>query len=108
MRRLLGSSYRVATIRRFLACAVVATSCSFALAQTQEQATAGAEVQPAGEKKESPWIIAPVFNANPKVGFALGALTGYIHYFDEKSRPSIFAGSMLTRDDSPQPRCSTD
>src|SRR6516162_3678471 len=93
MRRLPGPSYRVGTIRRFLACAVVATSCSFALAQTQEQETVGAEAnaRPPAEKKESPWIIAPVFNANPKVGFALGALTGYIHYFDEKSRPSIFA-----------------
>jgi hypothetical protein len=71
-------------IRGLLACAALAMSCSIAFAQTQEQGGAG-------DKKESPWILAPVANANPKVGFALGALAGYIHYFDEKSRPSIFA-----------------
>jgi hypothetical protein len=79
--------------QRLLVSAALAMGCSCALAQTQEPGTAGADTdaRPAGDKKESPWIIAPVFNANPKVGFALGALAGYIHYFDDKSRPSIFA-----------------
>jgi len=62
-----------------LAWVTLATSCCSALAQA-----------PAAEDS-SPWILAPVFNANPKLGVALGALGGYLHYFDEKSRPSIFA-----------------
>jgi hypothetical protein len=41
--------------------------------------------------EKSPWLIAPVFQSNPKLGTSLGALVGYVHYFDEKSRPSIFA-----------------
>lgn len=41
--------------------------------------------------ERSPWLLAPVLNANPKLGTAAGALVGYIHSFDEKSRPSIFA-----------------
>jgi hypothetical protein len=32
-----------------------------------------------------------VFSSNPKLGISVGALGGYLHYFDEKSRPSIFA-----------------
>jgi hypothetical protein len=32
-----------------------------------------------------------VFQSNPKLGTSVGALAGYLHYFDEKSRPSIFA-----------------
>lgn len=41
--------------------------------------------------ERSPWLLAPVFNSNPKLGVSAGALAGYIHYFDAKSRPSIFA-----------------
>ena len=41
--------------------------------------------------EKSPWLLAPVFSSNPKLGTSLGALAGYLHYFDEKSRPSIFA-----------------
>src|SRR4051812_2408345 len=41
--------------------------------------------------EKSPWLLAPVFQSNPKLGTSLGALAGYVHYFDEKSRPSIFA-----------------
>lgn len=44
-----------------------------------------------GTDKESPWLLAPVFSSNPNLGTSIGALGGYIHYFDEKSRPSIFA-----------------
>jgi len=32
-----------------------------------------------------------VLNSNPKLGTSLGLLGGYLHYFDDKSRPSIFA-----------------
>jgi hypothetical protein len=41
--------------------------------------------------ERSPWLLAPVLNSNPKLGTAVGALAGYIHLFDAKSRPSIFA-----------------
>jgi hypothetical protein len=33
----------------------------------------------------------PVASSNPKLGTSLGGLAGYLHSFDEKSRPSIFA-----------------
>lgn len=64
-----------------------------ALAQTESTPAAAAQADtatsPLGEK--SPWLLAPVFSSNPKLGTALGVLAGYLHYFDEKSRPSIFA-----------------
>jgi len=51
-----------------------------------------AQETPAPSSEErSPWLLAPVFSNSPKLGTALGALGGYLHYFDEKSRPSIFA-----------------
>lgn len=43
--------------------------------------------------ERSPWLLAPVLSSNPKLGTAVGALAGYLHYFDQKSRPSIFAVS---------------
>jgi hypothetical protein len=42
-------------------------------------------------RDRSPWLLAPVFNANPKLGASFGAMAGYIYYFDAKSRPTIFA-----------------
>jgi len=36
-------------------------------------------------------MLAPIFSSNPKLGTSGGALGGYIHFFDKKSRPSIFA-----------------
>lgn len=44
---------------------------------------------PLGER--SPWLLLPIFTNNPKLGTSVGALGGYLHYFDKKSRPSIFA-----------------
>jgi len=41
--------------------------------------------------ERSPWLLAPLFQSNPKLGTSVGALAGYLHFFDEKSRPSIFA-----------------
>jgi hypothetical protein len=41
--------------------------------------------------ERSPWLVAPLFQSNPKLGTSAGALAGYLHFFDEKSRPSIFA-----------------
>lgn len=79
--------------RRVLVCAALTVSCSWAPASAQaKQAADSSSTSPStSAENESPWLIAPVFNANPKVGFALGAMGGYIHYFDAKSRPSVFA-----------------
>ncbi|MGH8642863.1 MAG: BamA/TamA family outer membrane protein [Burkholderiales bacterium] len=72
--------------------AILAMSCSCAFAQTEQ--AAGAKSRPAGaDQEESPWLLAPVFSSNPKLGTSLGALAGYLHYFDQKSRPSIFAAT---------------
>ena len=43
------------------------------------------------KQERSPWLITPFVQSNPKLGTSLGALGGYLHNFDEKSRPSIFA-----------------
>ena len=66
---------------------------SGAFAQTEPKETVAAtEEEDAITKMEkSPWLLAPMFQSNPKLGTSLGALAGYVHYYDEKSRPSIFA-----------------
>ncbi|MEC5387315.1 hypothetical protein VVD49_16415 [Uliginosibacterium sp. H3] len=51
------------------------------------------ESAPAPEKP-SPWLLAPVFTSNPKLGTTLGATAGYLTRFDEKSRPSMFATTL--------------
>lgn len=75
-----------------LACAVLAAVGARAWAQSELPEAQDAEPQDAlTEQEKSPWILAPVFSSNPKLGTTLGALAGFLHYFDEKSRPSIFA-----------------
>lgn len=74
-----GISSRLAT----LALVGLAAAPVPGLAQTESPATALAA--------PSPWLLAPVFNVSPKLGTSLGALGGYLHYYDENSRPSIFA-----------------
>lgn len=80
-------------VRLFVAfCAAVATASPGALAQTDSSKAAQPARDDALTKLEkSPWLLAPIFQSNPKLGTSLGALAGYVHYFDEKSRPSIFA-----------------
>ena len=79
------------TLRIILACTFTFASCS-TLAQG-----AAKEITPTGEDdtiakfEKSPWLLAPIFQSNPKLGTSVGVLGGYLHYFDEKSRPSIFA-----------------
>jgi Omp85 superfamily domain len=74
-----------------LAAVVGASPTAFAQTENSEPSAAEADdsSSPLGER--SPWLLMPVFSVNPKLGTALGALGGYMHYFDEKSRPSIFA-----------------
>ena len=43
--------------------------------------------------ERSPWLFTPIASSNPKLGTSLGGLAGYLHLFDAKSRPSIFAVS---------------
>jgi hypothetical protein len=77
--------------------------CALAQGQPEQAQTANApsasspgasEPQPAPReqpKPPSPWLFTPVFNSSPKLGIAVGATVGYLHRFDQKSRPSIFA-----------------
>jgi hypothetical protein len=44
----------------------------------------------AEEEEQSPWLIAPLFSSDPKLGTSFGLILGYVHYFDEESRPSTF------------------
>jgi outer membrane protein assembly factor BamA len=73
------------TTRVVLAGVILALACSWSRAQTSERESAVEKFE------KSPWILAPVLQSNPKLGTSLGALGGYLHYFDAKSRPSIFA-----------------
>jgi hypothetical protein len=79
-------------LRVSVAAATALLACSFALGQQPAAGEAAAKEDDALTKLEkSPWLLAPVFQSNPKLGTSVGALAGYVHYFDEKSRPSIFA-----------------
>lgn len=73
-------------------CAALAVSCSWAFAQAESrEATARAQENALSKLEKSPWLLVPIFQSNPKLGTSVGALGGYVHYFDQKSRPSIFA-----------------
>src|SRR6185503_11456554 len=75
-----------------VASAIFAMGCSGAFAQAPATGEAAPKEDDAITKFEkSPWLLAPVFQSNPKLGTSIGALAGYLHYFDDKSRPSIFA-----------------
>src|SRR4051812_6404025 len=78
--------------RMMIACGTVAMSCSSALAQSTVEGSGVSTTEDTLTKfEQSPWLLAPVFQSNPKLGTSLGAMAGYINYFDPKSRPSIFA-----------------
>lgn len=74
---------------QLLACAAPLITCPGLYAQT----TQGDATPPADATKleRSPWLVTPVVQSNPKLGNSFGALGGYLHNFDEKSRPSVFA-----------------
>src|SRR4051812_44480693 len=85
------SGYDLSALAFFVALAMTSTP-----APAQEDANASAK-KPAQadasltDRERSPWLLAPVVNSNPKLGTSGGALVGYLHKFDEQSRPSIFA-----------------
>jgi hypothetical protein len=41
------------------------------------------------KKDESPWLLAPILSLNPKLGFSVGAIVGYMFYFDAESKFSM-------------------
>jgi hypothetical protein len=82
----------IATITIGLAAAPV-SAIAQADAQPGAQTAAQTDTSTLTASERSPWLLAPVLNVDPKLGTSLGALGGYLHYFDEKSRPSIFAVS---------------
>lgn len=59
--------------------------------ETQEKSQTPSPQTTSPAKKRSPWILTPVFTNNPKLGTTLGGTGAYIHFFDRKSRPSVFA-----------------
>jgi hypothetical protein len=78
---------------RLITFAVAISAPAIARTEDSAAATPKTDTRPSLLAEESPWLLAPVFSSNPKLGTSLGALAGYLHYFDEKSRPSIFAVS---------------
>lgn len=71
--------------------AVAQTEKSRLEAEPTSQPAEQADTSSSPFSEKSPWMLAPIFNSNPKLGTAFGGLGGYLYYFDEKSRPSIFA-----------------
>jgi outer membrane protein assembly factor BamA len=62
------------------------------LAQTTESgATSNEDGAATTAQERSPWLALPLLQSNPKLGTSAGVLGGYMHQFDAKSRPSIFA-----------------
>ena len=84
-----------------LVAVAAASILGFAEAQNLGPAAPKTDTPSSSPEERSPWLIAPVFSLNPKLGLSLGVLGGYLHYFDEKSRPSIFAlTGQVTNTDS--------
>jgi hypothetical protein len=73
-----------------MTCALLGSAGAYAQAAAEGTA-APAEDDAITRLEKSPWLLAPVLQSNPKLGTSFGALAGYVTYFDEKSRPSIFA-----------------
>jgi hypothetical protein len=69
---------------------LLATSYSQAFAQAGGRAGTAQTLAEKRAEKESPWLLVPTFSVSPKLGASIGALAGYMHYFDEKSKVSMF------------------
>jgi hypothetical protein len=84
-----------------LLAALVGLAPAAALAQAGRADVAEGRAEARVEEKGSPWLALPTFSIDPKLGTSLGALVGYMHHFDEKSRPSMFGvGGQYTTTDS--------
>lgn len=44
----------------------------------------------AKQGERSPWLFVPLLSSSPKLDTAAGMMVGYLHQFDEGSRPSLF------------------
>src|SRR5687768_15997734 len=74
--------------------AVAATSTTaFAQSEKKETPPAQTDTPSSPFAERSPWLFTPIASSNPKLGTSFGGLAGYLHLFDLKSRPSIFAVS---------------
>ena len=74
--------------------AVAASSIpAFAQSENVETPTKQADTPSSPFAERSPWLFTPIASSNPKLGTSFGGLAGYLHFFDCKSRPSIFAVS---------------
>jgi hypothetical protein len=58
-----------------------------------------ADQQNKEETEESPWLLAPTFSSDPKVGTSLGFLAGYLFKLDSQSTSSM-AGVMSSYSDT--------
>ena len=75
-------------LARALAATVLLGVLGHAAAQTGRKVAAAEAVE---EERESPWLVVPILSIDPKLGTSLGAMAGYMHHFDEKSRLSMLA-----------------
>ena len=75
----------VSSAVRLLACTVVLLAAVGAAAEEPPEDSAAAV------KKQSPWLVLPTLSSNPKLGTSVGLMASYLHYFDEKSKVSMFA-----------------
>jgi hypothetical protein len=60
-------------------------SCTSVFAQADQPSAAPpdhAQARATIPEKPSPWLFAPVFTCNPKLGTTVGATAGYLHFFD--------------------------
>lgn len=58
---------------------------------TSTTGTSNETSSPKKAEPASPWLFIPLLSSSPKLDTAAGVMAGYIHRFDEKSRPSMFA-----------------
>jgi len=64
---------------------------AYAQGESPQGSAQSSDSAPAALSDRSPWLFTPLVSSNPKLGTSAGGLAGYIHLFDPKSRPSIFA-----------------
>ena len=72
---------------------ILAASPAMAADPAKEEAqTRGDErkAKAAKEGERSPWLFVPLLSSSPKLDTAAGMMVGYLHQFDEGSRPSLF------------------
>ena len=68
-----------------LTCIVAWCAPAFAQADKPPAPPRDAQAAMSAPKKPSPWILAPVFTSNPKLGVTLGGTVGYLRFFDPAS-----------------------